>query len=103
VEIDRVSGAGRAATPPPAVRPPVGRTRPVAAPDAAAAATPRFDEAIDIHLGIDRQTGHLAIVGGDVRFEPRRASGALPEPTARRPASDDEAPPPPGSLVDVVV
>jgi hypothetical protein len=35
-----------------------------------------WDEAIDIHLGFDRATGHLAIVGGDVRIEPRLASSA---------------------------
>ena len=35
-----------------------------------------WDEAIDIHLGFDRTTGHLAIVGGDVRIEARLASSA---------------------------
>jgi hypothetical protein len=37
-----------------------------------------FDEAIDIQLGFDRQSGHLAIVGGDVRIEPRLASQPAP-------------------------
>ena len=37
-----------------------------------------FDEAIDIQLGLDRQTGRLAIVGGEVRVEPRLASQPAP-------------------------
>ena len=65
-----------------------------------------FDEAIDIHLGIDRQTGHLAIVDGDVRIEPRLADRPTPrrrrgDPTPRLgrgdPAPGKLAPPPTGS------
>ena len=37
-----------------------------------------FDEAIDIQLGFDRQSGYLAIVDGDVRVEPRMAGQPAP-------------------------
>jgi hypothetical protein len=69
-----------------------------------------FDEAIDIHLGIDRQTGHLAIVGGDVRIEPRLADRPTPrlrqgDPTPGKlapPPTGSTGPPSVGSLVNVV-
>jgi hypothetical protein len=37
-----------------------------------------FDEEIDIHLGFDRQTARLEIVGGDVRIAPRPAGKPAP-------------------------
>jgi hypothetical protein len=105
VEIDRLVGGARAATSLPAVRPPpVGRVRPQAAPGSGGAnGPPVFDEAIDIHLGIDRQTGHLAIVGGDVRFEARPSDRPLPGSPAYRRSSGTDRPPPRGTLVNVVV
>ena len=90
MEIDRTGGA-RAASPLPAARAPQAtrRVRPEATPGPGPAGGTVFDEAIDIHLGFDRQSGHLAIVGGDVRIEARLASqpapGSLGAPNATGP------------------
>ena len=105
MEIDR-NGGVRAAESLPAARAPQAARRvrtEAAAGIAPSGDQPLFDEAIDIHLGVDRQTGHLAIVGGDVRFEPRPADrpAARPrtaDPTDRPPG----ATPSPGSHVNVV-
>ena len=88
-----VGGGAPNVTAPPAIRPPtaIRRARIEEATSSSSASDSGvvFDEAIDIHLGFDRQTGHLAIVGGDVRIEPRLASqpapGSLGVPEPGRP------------------
>jgi len=113
VEIERTVGGVRATSSLPAVRPPraADRVRTDGASEIAPASQSLvFDEAIDIHLGVDRQTGHLAIVGGDVRVEPRPSDHPATRPgrvypTAGRgaaPPSGPDDPPAPGSIVNVV-
>jgi hypothetical protein len=88
-----VVGGARDVTALPAIRPTTAarraRTEETAGSSAASDSGIVFDEAIDIQLGFDRQSGRLAIVGGDVRIEPRLASepapGSLGAPETGRP------------------
>ena len=101
--IETAIGGARAAASLPVVRPtaPAGRLRsPGPSSVAPAVGSVVFDEAIDIQLGLDGRTGHLAIVRGDVRIQPRSSSRPAPgRPAAPSPGSI--GPPPVGSLVNV--
>ena len=100
-----VGGGAPNVTAPPAIRPPTAvrraRVDETTSSSAVSDTGVLFDEAIDIQLGFDRQSGYLAIVGGDVRVEPRLAStpapGSLGAPDPRRPDPRST-----GSLVNFV-
>lgn len=57
-----------------------------------------LDESIDIQLGFDRQTGHLAIVAGDVRIEARLPSQPAPGSLGSADAATGSI----GSLVNLI-
>ena len=77
-----VGGGAQNVTALPAVRPSTAVRRARTEETTGSSATSHdgvvFDEAIDVQLGFDRQSGHLAIVGGDVRIEHRLASHPAP-------------------------
>ena len=70
--LERVGpGSAHNVTAPPAIRP-ISPARHAPVSDVSGRRTV-VDEAIDIHLGFDATSGHLAIVGGEVRIGSRLA------------------------------